>query len=52
MSLLEVKNLKVHYPVKHRLFSRVRSYVKVVDSQEAWRLTSDHEHCGRNQSRD
>ena len=31
MSLLEVKNLKVHFPVKHGLFSRVRGHVKAVD---------------------
>jgi len=31
MSLLEVKNLKVHFPVKHGLFSRVRDHVKAVD---------------------
>ena len=31
MSLLEVKNLKVHFPVKHGLFSRVKAYVKAVD---------------------
>lgn len=31
MNLLEVKNLKVHFPVKHGLFSRVRQYVKAVD---------------------
>jgi oligopeptide transport system ATP-binding protein len=31
MNLLEVKNLKVHYPVKHGLFSRVRQHVKAVD---------------------
>ena len=31
MSLLEVKNLKVHFPVKHGLFSRVNAYVKAVD---------------------
>src|SRR6202795_3775162 len=31
MSLLEVKNLKVHFPVKHGLFSRVRAFVKAVD---------------------
>ncbi len=31
MSLLEVKNLKVHFPVKHGLFSRVKSAVKAVD---------------------
>ena len=31
MNLLEVKNLKVHFPVKHGLFSRVRAYVKAVD---------------------
>ena len=31
MSLLEVKNLKVHFPVKHGLFSRVRQHVKAVD---------------------
>lgn len=30
-SLLEVKNLKVHFPVKHGLFSRVKAYVKAVD---------------------
>ena len=31
MNLLEVKNLKVHYPVKHGLFSQVRHHVKAVD---------------------
>src|SRR5205809_846799 len=31
MNLLEVKNLKVHFPVKQRLFSRVRESVKAVD---------------------
>ena len=31
MSLLEVKNLKVHFPVKPGLFSRVRESVKAVD---------------------
>jgi len=31
VSLLEVKNLKVHFPVKHGLFSRVRGHVKAVD---------------------
>jgi oligopeptide transport system ATP-binding protein len=31
MSLLEVKNLKVHFPVKHGLFSRVNAHVKAVD---------------------
>ncbi|MBC8003026.1 MAG: dipeptide ABC transporter ATP-binding protein [Opitutaceae bacterium] len=31
MSLLEVKNLKVHFPVKHGIFSPVKSYVKAVD---------------------
>ncbi len=31
MSLLEVKNLKVHFPVKHGLFSRVRQHVRAVD---------------------
>src|SRR5439155_8288862 len=31
MSLLEVENLKVHFPVKHGVFSRVRAYVKAVD---------------------
>jgi oligopeptide transport system ATP-binding protein len=31
MSLLEVKNLKVHFPVKHGLFSRVHAHVKAVD---------------------
>jgi oligopeptide transport system ATP-binding protein len=29
--LLEVKNLKIHFPVKHGLFSRVQGYVKAVD---------------------
>lgn len=32
MSLLEVKNLKVHFPVKHGVFSRVRAHVKAVDN--------------------
>ncbi len=31
MPLLEVKNLKVHFPVKHGLFSRVHESVKAVD---------------------
>ena len=31
MNLLDVKNLKVHFPVKHGLFSRVHGYVKAVD---------------------
>jgi oligopeptide transport system ATP-binding protein len=31
MSLLEVQNLKVHFPVKHGLFNRVRECVKAVD---------------------
>ncbi len=31
MPLLEVKNLKVYFPVKHGLFSRVRAHVKAVD---------------------
>ena len=31
MNLLEVKNLKVHFPVKHGLFSRVHAHVKAVD---------------------
>jgi len=31
VSLLNVKNLKVYFPVKHRLFSRVNAYVKAVD---------------------
>jgi hypothetical protein len=26
MNLLEVKNLKVHFPVKHALFGRVRRF--------------------------
>jgi len=31
VSLLEVKNLKVHFPVRHGMFSRVRESVKAVD---------------------
>jgi oligopeptide transport system ATP-binding protein len=31
VSLLEVKNLKVHFPVKQGVFSDVRGYVKAVD---------------------
>ncbi len=31
MSLLEIKKLKVHFPVRHGLFSRVRESVKAVD---------------------
>lgn len=31
MSLLEVQNLKVYFPVKHGLFSRVKAHVKAVD---------------------
>lgn len=31
MSLLEVKHLKVHFPVGHGVFSRRRDYVKAVD---------------------
>ena len=31
MNLLEVRNLKVHFPVKHGVFSRVQAWVKAVD---------------------
>src|SRR5688572_11779471 len=31
MNLLEVKNLKVHFPIKHGLFSRVKGHLKAVD---------------------
>jgi len=31
MSLLEVQSLKVHFPVNHGVFSRVRAHVKAVD---------------------
>ena len=31
ITLLEVQNLKVHFPVKHGVFSRVRAHVKAVD---------------------
>src|SRR5271163_3016274 len=31
MSILEVKNLKVYFPVKHGLFSREQEFVKAVD---------------------
>jgi oligopeptide transport system ATP-binding protein len=31
VNLLEVKNLKVYFPVKHGLFSRVHNYVKAID---------------------
>ena len=31
VSLLEVKDLKVHFPVKHGLLSAVRTSVKAVD---------------------
>jgi len=31
MNLLEVRNLKVHCPVKHGVFSRVNAWVKAVD---------------------
>jgi len=31
VNLLEVKNLRVHFPVKHGLFSRVKGHVKAVD---------------------
>lgn len=31
MNLLEVQNLKVHFPVKHGVFSRVNAWVKAVD---------------------
>ncbi|HUA38211.1 MAG TPA: dipeptide ABC transporter ATP-binding protein [Candidatus Sulfopaludibacter sp.] len=30
-ALLEVKNLRVHFPVKHGMFSRVHEFVKAVD---------------------
>lgn len=31
MSLLDVRNLKVHFPVRHGVFSRARVHVKAVD---------------------
>ena len=30
-NLLEVKNIKVHFPIKHGLFSRVKGHVRAVD---------------------
>jgi len=30
MNLLEVRNLKVHFPVKHGVFSRVKAWVSGV----------------------
>src|SRR6266850_2307105 len=30
-ALLQVQNLKVHFPVKHGLFSRAKQFVKAVD---------------------
>lgn len=31
MNLLEVQNLKIHFPVQHGVFSRTREFVKAVD---------------------
>jgi oligopeptide/dipeptide ABC transporter ATP-binding protein len=31
MTLLEVQNLKIHFPVKHGVFSRAQEFVKAVD---------------------
>ena len=31
MSLLEIQNLKVHFPVQLRLFGRAREFVRAVD---------------------
>src|ERR1051325_10244853 len=31
MNLIEIKNLSVHFPVKHRVFGRAREFVKAVD---------------------
>jgi oligopeptide transport system ATP-binding protein len=31
VNLLEVRNLKVHFPVRHGLFSRVKQFVRAVD---------------------
>src|SRR5207245_2653495 len=31
MNLLDVKNLQVHFPVKHGVFSRVKARVRAVD---------------------
>jgi oligopeptide transport system ATP-binding protein len=31
MNLLEVRNLKVHFPVQHGLFSRAKTFVRAVD---------------------
>src|SRR5437899_158852 len=36
MSLIEVKNLKVYFPVTHGFFSRVQAYVKAVDDVSLW----------------
>ena len=54
MNLLEVQNLKVHFPVKHGVFSRVRSGMrdffldggdmKRVERVDAVALADDHNH--------
>jgi hypothetical protein len=35
MSLLEVKNLKVHFPVKAGMFSRVRAFAALTTNRLA-----------------
>jgi ABC-type oligopeptide transport system ATPase subunit len=34
-ALLEVKNLKVHFPVKHGMFSRARSFAALTPNRIA-----------------
>jgi hypothetical protein len=34
-ALLEAKNLKAHFPVKHRMFSRVRSFAALTPNRLA-----------------
>src|SRR5439155_8212143 len=36
MNLLEVRNLKVHFPVKRGLFRRAREIVRAVDDVSFW----------------
>jgi len=43
MPLLEVKNLKVYFPVKHGMFSRVRAFAALTPNRIA--LIFQHENA-------
>jgi len=45
VSFLEVRNLKVHFPVKHGVFSSVKAWVKAVEDMSLKIATDRRVRC-------